>query len=73
MATTQSQSINIYNFSNNLTNYIKLSLNISSKPLSFLVDTEVDLSLIKLKSIDYHFEIIEDSKIDITGITKTSA
>lgn len=72
MGASEPKLANIFNFNKNLTNYIKLNLNNSSKTLTFLVDTGADISLIKVNSISFNCEIDENSQLDISGITKTS-
>lgn len=53
----------------NLNDYIQINTNINDDELIFLVDTQADISILKISTIQYFLDINRDDKIQIKGIT----
>lgn len=53
----------------NLNDYIKINTNNNDDELIFLVDTQADISILKISTIQYFLDINRDDKIQIKGIT----
>lgn len=62
----------IFKINNNLTNFIVLLTNVSKRPLTFLIDSGADISVINIKSFEFNLDISKEKFCTISGITENS-
>lgn len=60
----------VYSFNLNYTDYVSIKCDVSAYPLTFLCDSQADISVIKISAVEYQLRINGDERINIKGVTK---
>lgn len=62
----------IYTINTDTTDYVTIQCNLASKPLNFLVDSQADISIMKISSLNQNFSYDTCEIIRIKGITNSA-